>query len=322
MCRYLKNELVHKGALDASSIPEEFNKAADQKSTNNIFSKKQHDRFDTEILLTGAWFLESEFASVHKEEAYLVPTPNPEAEGTAVLEVEDDDEAFEDEPVAPVAQPKPRGSRKRKNAELEADENAATGVPASTQASQQTQSRAPSSTQGSHGAVVDANVTQASQGTRPVADRRERSSTHASQGGLTQAASQPISSNGEQDCGQSPLRLAHSKRPLPVPKLAATSSSSPEIPKLPMYLAKGDIVDLIRVTNLKKRIEPQLVDIVEHIKKVSPLSYFNRFRIVRVPFISISSQSLVTNTTCFRLGWVGSNLARLWRRSQSMPELI
>lgn len=275
MCRYLKNELIHKGALVPWGMPNDFKDAAVPDSDSNIFSTQQHERFDTELLLTGAWFLECSQNAVHKDEAHLVPPPRPGADGAIQLEVEDDDDAFADEPAAPVVQPKrSRGVRRRRN-EREApapSENAGRGETEGTQASQRTQSSAPSLTQGSQGGVGNADLTQAFQGTGLAADRRGGSSTQASQGALTQVGSQPTSSIAEYNTGQSPLRLGRSKpvsRPIPVPKPAATSSSSPELPTLPMYLAKGNIVDLIRVSTLKKRLEPQLVDIVEHIKKVS-----------------------------------------------------
>lgn len=85
-----------------------------------------------------------------------------------------------------------------------------------------------------------------------MASRRGGSSTQASQGALTQAKSQPTFSNVDYKCAQSHHRLARSKhvsRPISVPKHIAMSSSSPEIPSLPMYMEKGNMVNLICESN-------------------------------------------------------------------------
>lgn len=119
-------------------------------SPNYIFSKAQYDGFDTKLLLTGAWFLECEYNIVHKEEAHLVPPPNPEAVGTCLMEVNDnDDDAFEDKANAPLVQPKAQRVRQRHNNEREAcvpDKIGGLSEPDLTQASQQTKTLAKSLT--------------------------------------------------------------------------------------------------------------------------------------------------------------------------------
>lgn len=276
ICRYLKNELVHKGALGTWALPKEYLDAAVPDSPRNIFSKEQHDRFHTQLLLTGAWFLECSQNIVHKEEAHLLPPPNLGTDGHAAMEVEDDDDdAFKDEVVAPVVLPKGRGVRKRRGNDVERDAPVEDGVAGrrevdSTQASQRTEEGVVALTQGLQGTT--ASLSQLSQGIIPASGRREGSSSQASQGGLTQAGSQPSSSNAVNDSVQSPHRPSqakHAKRPVPVPKHAANTSSSPEIPTLPMYLEKGNMVELICESNRTKRLGKQLHDIVEHIKKVS-----------------------------------------------------
>lgn len=219
--------------------------------------------------MRGGWFLECRGNFVHKEEKHLVQGPTANATGTAPMEIDDDDFSIlpgaPPPPVAhpvaaaPVAQPKPRAKTNRRNAA--ADPN-----PVLEQASRRDLPN-PNANAGGN----EPDLTQASQGALGNRDSRAAVSAQVSTGGVTYNGSPPCSSTLDRNSAQSPLCLARSKhvsRPITAPKLGATSSSSPEISKLPMYLEKGNTVDLIRVSTSRKSLEPQLVDTVEHIKKV------------------------------------------------------
>ncbi|KAG0632178.1 hypothetical protein M758_1G310400 [Ceratodon purpureus] len=276
--RYLRNELVRKGALGSWAMPKHFEEEALLESEPSIFTADQKDRFDRDLLLTGAWFLECERNIVHKEEAYLVPPPSPSAAGGTQMHFEDGDGPdFEEEPsasVAPVEQSRGRGVRgtKRKNQKnnppaptLEARNNDNIVDPqvlyqAVGNASMPTKPRTP-------GATAEI-LSQASQGLS--AGKHGVNSSQASEGGVFNACSRP-SSKLDGDSAQSPRRGGQArliKRPIPVPKPIPSTSSGLEVPILPMYLEKGNPVDLVCESNHKGTWVPQIMDIVHHIHKI------------------------------------------------------
>lgn len=59
------------------------------------------------------WFFECEHSIVHKEEAHLIPTPNPDNDGAALMEVEDNDgDALGNESIASIVHPKTHGVKR------------------------------------------------------------------------------------------------------------------------------------------------------------------------------------------------------------------
>lgn len=280
-CRYIKYELVPKGALKPEEIPDTYDDETVLAKLSTIFSDEQVARFDNAHLMTGAWFLEcGNF--VHREEKHLVPVPAADATGIANMEIDDNDEDFSILPGAPppvaavAAPPAPAapaataataapGKRSRPRAAKKRGKDAV--VPAAPP-QEEPQRQPPNGNANAGGNEPD--VTQASDGALGNQDTRAALSTQVSTGGVTDNGSPPRSSNLDNISTQSPLRLPRSKVVSRSNlKLAATNSSAPEIPKLPMYLEVGNIVELISLTNSRKRMEPQLVDIVEHITKVS-----------------------------------------------------
>lgn len=227
----MKQELIAKGALASWALSKEFENATLQDSPNNVFSRDQHQRFGIDQLVTGGWFLECTKNYVHEEEKHLfrVAAVGPVAVAGVPMETNDDDlEVFQSEPAAQRRGPKLRRCR---NAPIQP---------------------APSL------ALVNARYDGAVL-------------TRASQPAVSNPSSPPRSSTMNFDSAQSLLRLRHSKlngRAFPLPKVVGTSSSSPPASILPLYFEKGDMCDLINESEHKKVMEPQLVRIVEHIKKV------------------------------------------------------
>ena len=261
-------------------MPKQFEDISSADSNNNIFTADQYNRFDTDLLLTGAWFLECERNVVHKEEAYLVPPPSPSATATTHLQVEDEEGAeCEEEPVAPPNLSRGRGVRgtKRKNKSKDAPvppssegntENVDVPIVPQHKSANASRQMTPGShgSHGSQGAVVKGGTpaeifSQQSQGLS--AGRPGGISSQASEGGVFNACSR--------DSAQSPHRGGEAKlvkRPVPVPKPVATPSCGPEVPKLPMYLELGNPVELVCESNHKSTWVPQIMEIVSHIHKV------------------------------------------------------
>ncbi|KAG0614198.1 hypothetical protein M758_6G158200 [Ceratodon purpureus] len=275
--RYFRNELVHKGALGVWAMPKQFEDVALLESQPTIFTADQQDRFDNHLLLTGAWFLECERNIVHQEEAYLVPPPSPSAIGGTQLHLEVEGLELEDEPpasVSPVAQTRGRGVRgtKRKNKKnhppappLQDGNNDNIDVP---QDLGQTGGNASVPTATKTQGVAAEILSQVSKGLS--AGKVGANSSQASEGGVFNACSRP-SFKLDGDSAQSPHQGGQARivtRPIPMPKTIPSSSSSPEIPTLPMYLERGNPVEMVCESNHKSTWVPQIMDIVQHIHQI------------------------------------------------------
>ncbi|KAG0605740.1 hypothetical protein M758_9G084500 [Ceratodon purpureus] len=243
---------IEGGKLAGYRLLYRFEDISSADSNNNIFTADQYNRFDTDLLLTGAWFLECERNVVHKEEAYLVPPPSPSATATTHLQVEDEEGAeCEEEPVAPPNLSRGRGVRgtKRKNKSKDAP------VPPS-----------------SEGNTENVDVPIVPQHKSANASRQMTPGSHGRPGGISSQASEGGVFNAcSRDSAQSPHRGGEAKlvkRPVPVPKPVATPSCGPEVPKLPMYLELGNPVELVCESNHKSTWVPQIMEIVSHIHKI------------------------------------------------------
>lgn len=248
-------------------------------------------------LLIGAWFLECHNNHVHKEEKHLIHVGGPSGAGTAAMEIEDHDDDFSILPgappppvaaVAPAPKAKARGNRKRRNnaPDLEPEEQPQSDAEPKSEAPLPNENAGggePDLTQTSQGTVVNARIdgaglTHASQRTTVIARRRGPGLTQGSEGGVSNAGFPPRLYNVGHNSPQSPHRPKQSKfakRPNPIPKYVGSSSSSAITVSLPMYLEKGDMGHLVHQYTHDGVWEEQIMEIVEHIKKVttSPIYY-------------------------------------------------
>ena len=248
----MKQELVAKGALSASHLPQHVEFKPDEKKPATLtpiaklWTEDQRKRFGSEVLLTGGWFLECRPNYVPEEEIDLVPLSEPSLAGEAPMEIDDDDneeEAFESVPA-----PKPKSKRKARG---RGNTIVASPPPMSSPV-----------------------VTPPPVAPPAVVRRVERAplaSTQVSQPTVLNPPS-PRRLNMDVDSGHSPDRsntVGHFSGEFPILKgIGATSSKSFQL-TLPMFLEHGSFPALLSKYHEQKFMDTQLLRVVDHINKVT-----------------------------------------------------
>lgn len=231
MFRYFTRELIAKGALRLSSLPEFLKDARDEASDHNAFTPRQYERFSTGALKTGAWFLDCSATFVPTEEHDLAVSLGILSAPQARIDIEDDaDDDDAGDFVDEVPRPAPKVGKKRAQ------------VPA-----------------------------------RP---RPAPKNAPLAQGGpSSQAESGPSLTQASERLGDvagSPSQAARFNRLVRGrdtvrPDLSETIPAN--VSTLPIFLEHGDMSEVLNLSETNCRMEPQAVRIMQHIRKVIPVSY-------------------------------------------------